>query len=72
MKHLHIGDTRIYQRTESAYEKIKTENRELETKIIITEKELARKEQELKSEKEKNYSLEKKLKIAEEAIQTLQ
>ncbi|RIB24458.1 hypothetical protein C2G38_2031872 [Gigaspora rosea] len=67
VKHLHIGDTRIYQRTESAYKKIKTENRELETKIIITEKKLARKEQELKSEKEKNYSPEKKLKIAEDS-----
>ncbi|CAG8829065.1 7586_t:CDS:2 [Gigaspora margarita] len=67
VKHLHIGDTRIYQRTESAYEKIKTENRELETKIIITEKELTRKEQELKSEREKNDNLEKKLKIAQDS-----
>ncbi|CAG8621953.1 10445_t:CDS:2, partial [Cetraspora pellucida] len=72
MKHLHIGDTRRYQRTKSVYKEVKAKNRELETKITITEKELTRSEQELKLEKEKNDNLQSNLKIIEEKLKATQ
>ncbi|CAG8790106.1 8526_t:CDS:2, partial [Cetraspora pellucida] len=72
MKHLHIEDTRRYQRTKSAYEEVKAKNRELETKITITNNKLMRSEQELKLEKEKNNNHQLNLKITKEKLKATQ